>query len=82
MIFFFFLLHKGAIASDFKAANMLPKTDEAFKNSGNTLFLISVTTLLYTSASFSDGHLRLVFISKSNYIISATTGSSQSTNVS
>ena len=30
--FFFFLLHKGAIASDFKAANMLPKTDEAFKN--------------------------------------------------
>ena len=70
------------IASDFKAANMLPKTDEAFKNSGNTLFLISVTTLLYTSASFCDGHLRLVFISKSNYIISATTGSSQSTNMS
>ena len=32
MIFFFFLLHKGAIACDFKAANMLPKTDEAFQN--------------------------------------------------
>ena len=58
------------------------------KSSGNTLFHIcfanksSVTTLLYASASFCDGHLRLAFISKFNYIISATTGSSQSTNVS
>ena len=90
--FFFFLLHKGAIASDFKAANMLPKQTKplktSMKSSGNTLFHIcfanksSVTTLLYASASFCDGHLRLAFISKFNYIISATTGSSQSTNVS
>ena len=60
----------------------------SMKSSGNTLFHIcfanksSVTTLLYASASFCDGHLRLVFIFKFNYIISATTGSSQSTNVS